>query len=355
MNNVYPLKPDDKILEQASQWISKMDRELDTQETSNLHTWLRESSLNRDMLVQVASLWDKMEVINQLSDIVPHSPQKAPKGFTRLLAFAASIVLACILSISVYQLSLSDNSQAQTIVSNNLYSTQIGEQSTFYLQDKTKIVLNTNSKLRVTYTDKQRLFELLNGEFHVTVAHNEQQPLNVYAGDKIIQAVGTAFNVRLRENEVELIVTDGKVLVADQSTLSSPPLQLKNVALSKDSLAVAKGQKVELRAEQAKKAQLLPADLATDLSWQQGDLVFRGEFLDVALREVSRYTPYQFELADDELKQVQIAGLFRTDDIDGLLAALEQNFAISHERLGNQRILLHTRPLPPANAQNPSF
>ncbi|WP_340680564.1 FecR domain-containing protein [Paraglaciecola sp.] len=342
MNNVYPLKPDDKVLEQASQWISKIDRELDEQETTELHAWLRESELNRDMLVQVASLWDKMDAINQLSDIVPHSPQKEPKRFTRSLSFAASILLASILSVSVYQLSFRDTSQAQTIVSNNQYSTQIGEQSTFYLQDKTKIVLNTNSKLRVTYTDKQRLFELLSGEFHVTVAHNEQQPLNVYAGGKIIQAVGTAFNVRLHDddNEVELTVTDGKVLVADQTPLSQPPLQLKNVALAKDSLAVAKGQKVELRAEQAKKATLLPADIATDLSWQQGNLVFRGEFLDVAMREVSRYTSYQFELADEQLKQVQIAGLFRTNDIDGLLAALKQNFAISHQRVGNHKILL---------------
>ena len=78
----------------------------------------------------------------------------------------------------------------QQIVSENHYSTEVGEHATFYLQDNTKVVLNTDSKLKVTYTDKQRLFELQQGELHVTVAHNAQQPLSVHAGSRVIQAVG---------------------------------------------------------------------------------------------------------------------------------------------------------------------
>jgi transmembrane sensor len=85
---------------------------------------------------------------------------------------------------------------------------------------------------------------------------------------------------------------------------------------------------------------LQTSDLDADLSWQQGELIFRGESLETALREISRYTSYHFELADNQLKKLQIAGLFRTDDIDGLLAALEQNFAIDHQRIDNQTILL---------------
>lgn len=342
MNNVYPLRPDETQLQQASEWFSKMERGLDEPENATFQAWLMESPRNRETLLGLATLWDKMDVLNHLSDIVPHSPQKTSKISGRSFALAASILFASIISVVVYQFNQHNElpTMAQTVVSENTYSTQVGELSTFYLQDKTKVVLNTNSKLRVTYTDKQRLFELLAGEFHVTVAHNKKQPLNVYAGGKIIQAVGTAFNVRLRDKDVELIVTDGKVLVTDQSKHSALPLQLKDTALPNDSLAVSQGQKVELNSTPSKTAQLLPAEIEAELSWQKGNLVFRGESLEAAIREVSRYTPYEFEIADEQLKHVQIAGLFRTDDISGLLAALEQNFAISHQRLSNKHILL---------------
>ena len=344
MSNVYPLKPDEKVLQQASMWFSKMERGLDAEETLNFEAWLAENAQNRATLLQMANLWDKMEVLNQLSDIVPHSPRTAKQPLSRTLAIAASLLIASVIAVTVTQGVLNNDVElfAQTVVSENLYSTKVGEQATFYLQDKTKVILNTNSKLRVTYTDKQRLFELMNGEFHVTVAHNDQQPLTVYAGGKIIQAVGTAFNVQLQDNDVELIVTDGKVLVADQSQQNSSPLQLKTVALPINSLAVSKGQKVELNQQRATQSSLQATDMDAELSWQQGNLVFRGESLATAMREVSRYTAFQFELADEQLKQVQIAGLFRADDIDGLLAALEQNFAIGHQRLSNQRILLQS-------------
>ena len=131
---------------------------------------------------------------------------------------------------------------------NEQYETKVGEQSTFFLQDKSKIILNTNSLVKVTYTDKQRLFELLRGEIHVVVAHNKDKPLSVYAGSNIIQAVGTAFNVQLGNEEIELIVTDGKVLVSDINSQTVAPLKLKNVYLSPESFAVSKGQKAKLKA-----------------------------------------------------------------------------------------------------------
>jgi transmembrane sensor len=348
MSNVHPLKSDEKYIAQSSEWISKLDRGLSAPETIELEQWLALDTEHPKMLLKLATLWDKMDVLNKLSELVPHSPEQANQHHAGRWAIAASIFLASMLSIAAYQWGAFEPLAvtAQQVYSKNIYTTKIGEQSTFYLQDKTKVVLNTNSQLRVTYTDKQRLFELIKGELHVTVAHNTQQPLSVYAGGKIIQAIGTAFNVKLQETQLELIVTDGRVLVADQSEQASASLAMSDVRLPSSSLTVSKGEKVELNAKQPQIVTLQAADIEVDLSWQQGELIFRGETLEIALKEVSRYTPYHFKLADEQLKSMQIAGLFRTNDIDGLLSALEQNFAIEHQRIDSQTILLQATHQP---------
>jgi transmembrane sensor len=232
----------------------------------------------------------------------------------------------------------------QVVQFNSEYETKVGEQSTFFLQDKTKIKLNTNSFVKVTYTDKQRVFELLRGEMHVDVAHNKQKPLSVYAGSNIIQAVGTSFNVELSSENVELIVTAGKVLVSDINTLNVAPLKLKNVHLSPKSFAVSKGQKAKLRSTNTTIIGSDERKLASDLAWQQGNLIFRGESLLEAMQEVSRYTNYQFDFGDEDTKALQIAGLFKTSDISGLLAALESNFNVVFEKMSKNKIRLSKKP-----------
>ena len=49
---------------------------------------------------------------------------------------------------------------------------------------------------------------------HIAVAHDPSRPLSVIVGNKVVQAVGTEFNVEITtDNSIELIVTDGVVMV----------------------------------------------------------------------------------------------------------------------------------------------
>jgi transmembrane sensor len=82
------------------------------------------------------------------------------------------------------------------------------------------------------------------------------------------------------------------------------------------------------------------ADIAVDLGWKQGNLIFRGETLEQALSEVTRYTDIEFEILDSEIRHKQIAGLFKIGDINGLLATLDKNFQIQSERVHSRKIKL---------------
>jgi transmembrane sensor len=345
MSNVIELNKDP--MDEASLWITRLDRGLSEQEQVELKVWLHASQTHVDTFMQLVKLWDKMESLSQLSELFPHKPQRVPSNKVPIFAWAASFIFASLISLGLWLNAdiFFGQDTIQVVQFNSDYETKIGEQSTFFLQDKTRIKLNTNSLVRVTYTDKQRVFELLRGEMHVVVAHNEHKPLSVYAGSNIIQAVGTAFNVELGSEEVELIVTDGKVLVSDINSQTVEPLKLKNVYLSPKSFAVSKGQKAQLKARNTSIIGSNKGKLASDLAWQQGNLIFRGESLFDAMQEVSRYTNYQFDFGDEDTKSLQIAGLFKTSDISGLLAALESNFNVVFKKMSSNKIRLSKKPL----------
>ena len=81
---------------------------------------------------------------------------------------------------------------------------------------------------------------------HIDVAHDKTRPLSVIAGGKVIQAVGTAFNVEVRNELVELIVTDGKVLVATKNDdIAKTEIDEMGKKLPENSMAISKGEKVD--------------------------------------------------------------------------------------------------------------
>ena len=84
-------------------------------------------------------------------------------------------------------------------------------------------------------------------------------------------------------------------------------------------------------------------EIETKLSWRAGNLVFTGETLETAVQEISRYTKVEFVFLDETSKRVQVAGLFRAGDVDGLLETLRANFGIAYQRLDDDKVLLSGR------------
>lgn len=344
---------EEKRLDEASNWIAKLDRELTQDEKKSLQIWLGQSANNIEVLLEVAQLWDKMDDLSRLSDLFPTSKVAQQKPKKWLMAIAASVVFA--VTFSFYQSNLGSllfdsTSQSSVVAKQMSYQTDIGESNTINLPDNSKIVLNTNSFVQVKYTSKARIIELQRGEIHIDVAHDKSRPLSVIASGKVIQAVGTAFNVEVRNELVELIVTDGKVLVAEQkeqpdaSNMESFDITEMAKRLPQNSMAISKGEKVDLdltgKATE-KVVKVNSVDLAASLSWRQGNLIFRGESLADAMAEISRYTNIEFELSEDEmLSKVQVAGMFKTGDVKGLLEVLRNNFDISYKKISDDKIIL---------------
>jgi transmembrane sensor len=348
VTNIYQLPTPGRCEDEASEWLARLDRGLSADEERALRVWLKQSNDHQEALLRLASLWDRMGSLALLSELFPR-PVPQRKSLRRYYAAAAAAALFAILIVATWQLTSSGPAQDDVVaIVDGVYETAVGQQSTVTLPDGSVLLLNTNSLIKVVYSDKQRLLILERGEMNIEVAHDAERPLSVMAGQKIVQAVGTAFNVQIiNDGEVELIVTEGKVLVAERGDIrgdvaakaDSDPIK----PLPERSTVVSKGERVVLSASEEVIAKVSDSDISAQLSWRQGNLVFRGETLAEAVVELSRYTPVKFELADPRLRDIRIGGRFKAGDVDGLLATLKENFNIDYERPDAERVLLKAR------------
>ena len=349
---------DDNVQELACLWISRMDRGLTSTEKQQLLVWCEQSSDHHSALLEMASHWDDLSVLNELSDLFPLA--KANVQHTRnkfsAIALAASVAIVSLIGANTlvnesflpYLPSLNERTLTQT----QTLKTQVGEQTSFTLQDGSQIQLNTNSLIEVEYSPKHRQLTLVRGEARFDVAKDKNRPFTVTAGEKSFTALGTIFNVQKNDNQAtELVVTEGKVLITKASmpvTDIQESLTLASTPFKSDILAVTlvvSGEKA-LIAEHSPLINTTPVEklsldqIHRDLAWQQGMLIFEGEPLSIALTEISRYTTSQFEIVDSELAKIKVAGYFKAGDIDGLLTSLQSNFGINYNKKSDGTILL---------------
>jgi len=350
MSNVseFPLQQETRV-DEAGDWVARLGDGLSKDEERELGIWLSNSRENYKIFMELAELWDSMDALTRLADIFPEPEadrREALRGYawpiaaTVLIGFAFATWLGGGVTVQ------SESPVVATVVVPALYETAVGQQSTHELSDGTTIVLNTNSLVAVKYTDSNRLLTLVRGEMHVSVAHDPSRPLSVMVGDKIVQAVGTEFNLEITSDQnIELVVTDGLVMVG---VLDSPIEEQANDApliLTRSSTLVAAGQEVTFNANDAELDSIEAEDIENEnisikLSWREGNLIFRGESLEEAVSEVGRYTAVEFVFLDEESKKVRVAGLFKAGDVEGLLAALRIHFNISYEWQGDDKIIL---------------
>ena len=343
MNNVYEFEVPTLIYDQSSVWMAKLDRGLSSDEEEEFRAWMHADPRNADVLFEMAVLWDKMGVLSRLSEICPHPG--APESRSPRFFIAASLLIlfaAGFWAILVHHHSPAERARDTTVRPvDTVYETAVGEQSANELTDGTDLVLNTNTRVKVQYAEDYRLLVLERGEIHVSVASDRNRPLSVVAGDRIIQAVGTAFNVEINSDQrVELVVTEGVVRVGVLDPLRTRPLEVEPTILPPSSIAVSAGEKTILGSEEINPNAIEMAEIAVKLSWREGNLVFRGESLEEALTEVGRYTEVEFVVLDEASKRVRVAGMFKAGDVQGLLAVLEKNFDVTYRRVGENRIEL---------------
>ena len=218
-------------------------------------------------------------------------------------------------------------------------TTEIGALRQLDLPDGSIVRLNTDSAVEIAYTAAERRVKLARGEAHFSVAKNPHRPFIVSASGVDVRAVGTAFNVRLRPESVDVLVTEGKVNVA--ALHASPPVAAA-ASTAADTFLIA-GQRTSFplvpAAAPVPVATLPEAGIKQALAWQERRLDFDSATLAEMVAEINRYNHHKLIIADARLELRRFGGSFPAGDYETFVRLLENNFGVIAERRDHETLL----------------
>jgi transmembrane sensor len=192
------------------------------------------------------------------------------------------------------------------------FETRHGEQLSRRLADNSVLHLNTDTALTVRYSKTERLIMLESGQAEFEVAHDADRAFRVIAGSAEVVDLGTRFDVRLEPGSTVVTVVEGRVAVGllDSSRNHSPRV-------------VQLGANQQIRVTEATgPATPIAVDAQRTTSWLHRQIAFDHEPLERVAAEYNRYTSKPIEIATPALKNLQISGVFATDDPEAFIAFL---------------------------------
>jgi transmembrane sensor len=225
-------------------------------------------------------------------------------------------------------------------------STAVGQQRQVRLTDGSQLTLNTNTLVAITLTATRRDIYLRRGEAHFDVVHDASRPFFVHAGDAVIRDVGTRFEVRLNSaRNIDVLVDEGQVEVRGPRAAAGPAGPQRETAGAADGWvrALSAGEQLRIAGPRLEINSVSPRQVADDLAWREGALVFQGEPLAQALAEVGRYTRTRIVLTGPKIASLPISGRFRTDDVPGFFQALQAALPVRVSRPGPGLVFIAPR------------
>jgi len=335
------------IADEAARWLARRDRGLSPAEQDAYMQWLTADPRHAEILAQHAAAFERMMQLyhwqpGQSADANPDlfapRPLRPWRHWGLSLAAAAAFVLGGMLLWR----------EASPIVSPEHPKSYLRVNERRALPDGSVVELKDGSRINLEFSAAERRVHLI-GEAHFQVAKNPT-PFVVVAGGVALRAVGTAFNVRLNADTVDVLVTEGKVSMTKapypEVDGASPAVPTTVVAAAPAKL-IAAGERaiVPLTPEtEPRISQVSPAEAKEILGWQAPRLQFFETPLAVAVGEFNRHNRTRLVIAERELNAVPIGGTFRADNPEGFVRMLELTLEIKAvPRDGGEIVLTRSR------------
>lgn len=394
------------INQEAAQWVLLLEDtpKLSKKKIAELNAWVATSNVHRECLENMVNSWGEMDL---LSSVMLPQEMRKQSMFSALLstllfpllaiyAFLSTClkqrnqllrpvlttsILVCMFTWLIISLT------PITLKTNDLVlKTDMGENLSRTMPDGSILWLNSNTTINIDYSESYRRINLIKGEAHFEVAKDATRPFEVYADDRLVRAIGTAFTVHKLNGKIEVLVSEGTVELAivdntlvvipddydviqveqnfqhssqqnpQQSTESN--LTSQNTTVNASSVVnhptkvkkmlgtLTAGQRISIPIHNDNVSdidELDTSEVTRFLSWKEGKLVFAGESLEEVIKEITRHTPVKIDVLDPKLKSMRIGGQFQVGETDTLFYVLESGFGISVNKLNDNHVQLRIK------------
>lgn len=257
-------------------------------------------------------------------------------GF-RAAAWTAGLAAAIVLAAGLWWWQAARSGEAQH------FATAPAQQEQVALKDGSVVNLNGGSEVKLQFGARERRVTLAAGEAHFAVAPDVARPFIVTAAGVTVRAVGTAFNVRIGNGGVEVLVTEGKVEVGGSEGPTSP-----TAAVPAERPRLVAGERVAIprhrTAAPAKIEQVSVDALRAATAWHSPVITFYDLPLSLVVAQFNRRNALQLVVADAALNARRIAGTLPADKVEAFVRLLEQDGDIVAERREKGKIVLRRAP-----------
>lgn len=330
----------------AMLWMSRIDRGLTPEEQDEFFTWLAASPAHSESLNRCRQRWRRLD---RLADwrpecgVDPNPDLLAPRRVAhwRTWALPALAAAACLAlgAALLWKPKTDSTDRAATPASASALKPEVRR----ILPDQSFVKLNEGAAHEVLYTPTERRVRLTRGEAFFKVAKDPHRPFVVEVGGATVRALGTAFNVRLAGDALDVLVAEGRVEVAPPQNAHAT----KGVTLAPDPTVLAASQRMSLALDAARGAgqvaTLTRREIQQTLAWQHGLMTFQEQPLAAIVDELNRLNDRQIVLADDAIAALRFSGTIRSDNVDGFVRLLETSFGAEVVPGSGSEIQVRTR------------
>lgn len=299
----------DPLAEEALSWLVRLHSGEETDEDwQRYHDWRAEKPEHLRAARQAEEMWSRL------------GPALAKRNTRKILG---ALVLALTMAGASAYLGAFGRPNAWLADE----ATGIGEQRLVKLADGSEVMLDSVTSFDVVFSPHERRIVLRDGQVYVTVQPDPKRRFLVEASGGTVQALGTAFNVRMEHDGARVAVTEHTVRVSYGAARS---------------VDVSAGQGVDFESGRGL-GSVTAVDTASITSWRHGEVVFDNQPLGSVIEDLRRYERGAVVFTDPGLKDLGVTGVFATSDSDAFFNALEAALPVRVTRLPLVTVISRTK------------
>ena len=310
--------------------------ETDTQESDTISEWIIASKDNQKTFdhckivwdgaknqqkVNVDAAWTKLNIAKkkEIEFVDNQEVREVVKlnWLNGLLKIAAVLGIVCGLWFVAAKQFTTPQNDVLTFKSGNQSIEKI-------LPDGTKVLLSKNSEITYPKSFKAETREInLSGEGFFEVHHDATHPFIVHTQGTDVRVLGTSFNVRAYDAQVQVLVKTGRVQFSKNN---------KQVILTK-------GQKGEILANIDDIIKSEIAEVENTILDKSSSFVFNKISLNEVVNILSKQFNKDIKFSDDKIKNCRLTATFEKEKLENIIAVIAETFNLKVDNQGDTIIL----------------
>lgn len=281
----------------------------------------------------IASVWTDFDSTRQLQSLAQAMEQQKTETVAvktglrkRIEQNLLTILVVVVSSLAGFQLWKDWASQPVYQVASSTGIGQIGRQT---LADGTKLVLNANTRVNITYYRDRRTVDIGQGEVIFDVTRDSSRPFVVDSGHARVTVLGTRFVVNRLSDLVRVSVDHGSVKVEAQD-------QQKHIR--EPHLVLHDGEVAEVNVGGA--PYRVKRDAVDAFTFQRGVLTFRQAHLSEIAETLSRYRTIPVTTNSASQPAMQVTAVVQVADMENFIKVLPRIAPVTIQQLDGETKLI---------------